>query len=289
MQAMRDHSQAKDLDKTVGIIVASYANPETGLAWPKNEELAEWGISVRRIQAALRVLERIGELCRRPDMEDGLRRRVYEIRPTFGRQMSLLGEGASLGAPLGAREGARTEKGAREGAPSRAPVEGTLNPEPLPPPTPPASGGGDGELSEIFETTYPSTRSQGAARPRRRQTRRARHAPPPPAPCPLDDVTDLVALEDAWEAFQAALRGRLSEQAWARWGIWTGSAHAHRCEPGIVELGMRPELVGVFMARHARPLGRIAGREVIAVPCAAVLQSSDGRLAVPQPAVGGVR
>lgn len=271
MQAMRQHSRATGLAKVVGIAVASYAKRDTALAWPSNDELADWGLSKRRLQLALRSLEELGELKRQPDQESHLRRRVYLIDPEAGRQLSLLdAQTGAACAPVAPVAGAHMVKaGARHARAGKEPQEPQNNNNP---PNPPVGGLTPNLLLELQQTaqtpTFPST-AQGAGGARRRRTRRRdRDACVASEPCPLQAPESEQAFGRELEEW-AVLERRLRERIGAQWEIWAMRAHPHP-RAGALVVAVKPECAAFLGQRFGRFVDEVVGGPVAFVGCASL-------------------
>lgn len=267
MQAMLRTSQAKGLDRAVIAAVASYANAETGLAFPSNDLLMrEWGFSERRIQTALRNLEELGELRRQPQEESFQRRRVYIVGSG---QLSILDVGAELRAPTSVRP---HDMPAPAQMPSR--VKGTGNQTTAP--QPPASGGERAQTSSLVPTSTQSPRvtarlERVAASRRRRRRRRDDDGASFASgqSCPLGEIADsdeLALLAEQW----ARIGERLQELIGAPvFEVWFAGAHLHAAGDAL-ELGVSPHTLQWVHRRFALPLQRAVDRPLELVGCAAL-------------------
>jgi hypothetical protein len=256
MQEMIRYSQARGLDRVVGMAVAWHAHRKTNLSWPSNETLMEWGLSERRIQNGLRKLEALGELRPQPHLEDHRRRRVYLVDARAGLQLSLLDSaGDRVHVVQGAPCAPAPEVAA--GAPMRARVRNHLEPTTSNPPQPPLAGGELAGVTYDLQQSGPSprvtTRVEREAPARRRRRRRAANGDAhslTSEPCPLHDVTvsaetDRTLLKERWEPLEAQIIERLGGSYWAMWGA---GAHLHAAEHELV-LALQPHAVEWVNAR----------------------------------------
>lgn len=273
MQAMLDHSRAEGLARTVGLVIALRAEPDTNLAWPSNEDLMRWGFSERTIQNALRKLEQLGELVRRTELQSVQRRRVYLVRPPA--QMSLLDSATVPRAPV-----VQVAPGAVQLAPTRARGRNDRKERnDNTPPTPPRGG----LLEELHPSLEGSPRvtpgsERAAARRRRRRRERAHLAVLASGDCPLNRLaasaaTDLELLTAGWQ--QVASQFREQFQTVERADAWLAGAHPHQIGH-VLELGVSPDTIAWLRDRYGRALQQAARMPVRLVACMGALPEEPG-------------
>lgn len=265
---MHMRSRATGSARTVGIVFGFYAEPVTTLAWPKDETLlVEWGLSEPTVRRGLRVLERLGELRRRPDLETHRRRRVFEVGAS---QLSIL-EPVPLTPvrrPSDARHLARA---------ADMPLIGEVNVV-----TSNARERASGIQLQSGEITgslprIPLTqRSAAAARRDRRRGRGARRSASSgpllvaPEPCPtLSGGDEGGGMLERWDEVQARLRELLGDS----WSIWGDGAHPHRADEQLLVVGLTP-VRATWCRDRQHQLGRALGLSIEFVGCESLLVAS---------------